>query len=461
MPSSLFDCPVFESFATQRPIATASQLVLRRLLDPDAIDRLFRDNAELQYEQTLLFSSLTQLMTTVVLGKYKSVNAAYRKMFDRLDVSVTSIYNKLQRIEPQTSQALVRHAYREAVAVCREIGGVPRHDVPGYATRILDGNHLGKTEHRLKETRNLVAGPLPGKSLVVFDPRHDAVCDFFPIEDGHAQELSALDEVIETLQRGQLWIADRNFCVLRFMYRIAQVGGAFVIRQHGKLKGTVCGKLRRIGKSETAEVFENQLILPDHNGGSLTVRRVVVKLSKPTRDGDSEIVLLTSFASDEADAVKVSELYRDRWKVETAFMHMTVSLNCEVDTLCYPPAALFCFSLALVSYNAISIIKSLVAAQCGRDEMKMLSHYYVACEISQATEGLLIAIPEHKWNLVPKLKLDEFTRRLLDVADSIDMRRYRKSVRGPKKKPPKKIGNKRTVHVSTKRILDKRKKTTS
>jgi hypothetical protein len=457
MDVTLFSDPVFQNFATRRPIATAAQLILRRLLEPKAIDQVFRDNAELQYERTLPFSLVTQTMATVVTGKHKSVNAAYRKMFEKVDVSVNSLYNKLQRIEPQISQAIVRHSYDQIVAINKQIGSVPRNDLPGYMTRILDGNHFAKTEHRLKETRDLAAGPLPGKSLVVFDPRQNAVCDYFPIEDGHAQERSAFDDVIETLKKKQLWIADRNFCTLKLMYAIAAASGCFIIRQHRNLHGTERGKLKRIGKSETAEVFENKLVLPAYEGEVMTVRRVVVKLFKPTRDKDTEIVILTNLPADDGDAVRVSDLYRDRWKIETAFMHMTLSLNCEVKTLCYPPAAVFCFALSLLAYNSLSVIKAMVNVTHGREQATMLSHYYLACELGETTDGLLIALPEARWSEVPEMPLEIYCDELLKISRSIKMKVYGKSVRGPKKPPPKKKGNKRTVHVSTKRLLEKRK----
>ena len=457
MDMTLFSDPVFQNFATRRPIATAAQFILRRLLDPAAIDQVFRDNAELQYEHTLPFSVVALTMASVVTGKHKSVHAAYKKMFENIDVSVTSLYNKLQRIEPQTSRALVRHAHEQIVAINRQIGLVAHNDVAGYTTRILDGNHLAKTEHRLKETRDLIAGPLPGKSLVVFDPRYDAVCDYFPIEDGHAQERSALDEVIQTLEKKQLWIADRNFCTLKLMYAIVAAGGCFVIRQHAKLHGTEKGKLRRIGKSETAEIFESELELPPYEGETTTVRRIVVKLFKPTRDKDMEIVILTNLPPEDGDAIRVSDLYRDRWKIETAFMHMTLSLRCEVKTLCYPAAALFCFALALVAYNSMSVIKAMVKVTHGRDKSEMLSHYYLACELGETTDGLLIALPEDRWSDVHDLPLEAYCDHLLSISRAINMKVYGKSVRGPKKPPPAKQGTKRTVHVSTKRLLEKRK----
>ena len=33
--------------------------------------------------------------------------------------------------------------------------------VPGFRVKVLDGNHLGKTERRLKVPRDVAAGPLP------------------------------------------------------------------------------------------------------------------------------------------------------------------------------------------------------------------------------------------------------------------------------------------------------------
>lgn len=454
MNRSLFKDEVYRRFAKERPIATAVQLTLRRLLDPSIVDEVFREHADKQYERSLLFSALTHLMLGVVLGRYRSVNAGYKKLKSRLGVALNSVYEKLKRVEPETSRRLVLTSYEQVVEIRRELGGVAQHDVPGYTTRILDGNHLSKTEHRIQEARTNNAGPLPGKSLVVFDPRFDAVADIFAIEDGHAQERSALDDVIRTLQRGQLWIADRNFCTLKFMYAIAAKGGVFVIRQHGQLQGVEHGKLRKIGETDTGIIYENRLELPTYDGQSMTVRRIVVHLFEPTRDGDYEIVLLSNLPPEAADAVKISELYRTRWKIETAFLHITVALNCEVKALCYPKAALFCFANALIAYNALSIVKGTIATEHGREASEMMSHYYMALEISDTTEGMMIALPEAYWDDVPSLSVESFVSELCRIIHELDLSTYRKSKRGPKRPPPKRKGNKQ--HVSTHRILAKR-----
>ena len=456
MQTSFFKDPIFQSFASERPFATMTQMVLRRMLDPSDIDQLFDEHAEQQYHRSLLFSALTRLVSGVVLGKHASMNAGYKKMKQQLGVSITAVYEKLQRVELPIVQQLVRLSYRQSVKICKEVGCVAHNDLPGYTTRILDGNWLSGTEHRLKETRTSTAAPLPGKSLVVYDPRYNAVCDLFAMEDAYSQERSGLDDVIETLKKHELWLADRNFCTLKLLYAIASKGGVFVIRQHNQLHGIEKGKLRKIGKSETGVVYENKLILPDYEGKQMTVRRVLVHLFEPTRDKEVEVVLLTNLPLDDASAVVVSDLYRTRWKIETAFGHMTVALNCEIKPLCYPKAALFCFASALIAYNAFAVMKGTVAAEHGRSESEMLSHYYLALEIAEATDGMLVVLPEARWDEMEAISAEDFAAELRATASAIDLSRYRKSVRGPKKPPPMRTNKRKSVHVSTKRILDKR-----
>ena len=203
---------------------------------------------------------------------------------------------------------------------------------PGYRTKILDGNHLSGTEHRLKEMRIERAAALPGKSLVVLDPRCRAIQDMFPIEDGHAQERSALDEVIETVEAKDLWVADRNFCTHKFMYTIDKREAAFVIRHHENVVGKVGGQRRWIGDTETGRVYERTMTLSPYDGRTLKVRRIEVDLYHPTRDKETTIVILTNLPADIADAVLIAAIYLGRWKIETAFQVLTTTLRCEVKT---------------------------------------------------------------------------------------------------------------------------------
>ena len=83
------------------------------------------------------------------------------------------------------------------------MGGQQVPLLPGYAVRILDGNALAATQHRLKVLRDVAAAPLPGKSLVVLDPEARLAVDIFPCEDGHAQERRLFNAVLETIEAQQ------------------------------------------------------------------------------------------------------------------------------------------------------------------------------------------------------------------------------------------------------------------
>ena len=99
MQVSFFKDPIFRAFAAERPFATMTQMVLRRVLDPNDVDQLFEQYAEEQYHRSLLFSALTRLVSGVVLGKHASMNAGYKKMKEQLGVSITAVYEKLQRVK--------------------------------------------------------------------------------------------------------------------------------------------------------------------------------------------------------------------------------------------------------------------------------------------------------------------------------------------------------------------------
>jgi IS4 transposase len=239
------------------------------------------------------------------------------------------------------------------------MNGAREEWLPGYRVRILDGNHLPGSEHRIKELRTIRAGALPGHALVVLDPQRMLATDVVLCEDGHAQERSLLDQILAKVAAKDLWIADRNFCTTDFLFGIAGRGGSFVIRQHAStLRWTCVGKRRACGRIDTGKVFEQTIRATNDAGEILILRRVTVLLDQPTRDGETEIHILTNVPAKDAKAKTIADLYRRRWTIEAAFQELEATLHGEVNTLGYPKAALFAFCVALVSYNVLSTIKA-------------------------------------------------------------------------------------------------------
>jgi IS4 transposase len=432
-------------------------MTLESLFDADRLDTLFRDTAERQYEKELLFSQLLELMLSVVLRVDPSVHAAYKKRADKLPVSDQAVYDKLQCMELGVSAALVEDSATRLEPVIDALGARSPDWVPGHRTRILDGNHLSKTERRVKELRSTWAAALPGKVLAVYEPAIDLVTQVCLTPDGHAQERSLSDDILALVDRRDLWIADRNFCTLRLLFGIDAQGAAFAIRQHAGMPTGLLGKRRHRGRTATGTVYEQAMEL-EYEGKTLRVRRVTLLLDQPTTDGDTEIHVVTNLPEKKADAVKVAELYRKRWTIEGRFYEVTQTLNCEPNTLGYPKAALLAFCLALMASNAVALLRASLRAVHDVDTVDEMSRYYVALEVREAYVGMMIALPPARWAAFGKLDAIALAEALREVARYVQPRKYRKARRGPKKPPPPKGTYKNGGHISTHKVLQSRLK---
>jgi hypothetical protein len=329
--------------------------------------------------------------------------------------------------------------------------------LPGYHSRVIDGNHLSKTQRRLKVLRNTWAAAMPGKVLAIYDQDWDLVSDVIMTPDGHAQERSLFDDVLPKVQAKDLWIADRNFCTYKLLFGIHARQAAFVIRQHGTVEGRLLGQRRSRGRTETGRVFEQDIDL-EHEGQTLRCRRITVLLDKPTEDGDTEIHILTNLPEEVANARMVANLYHKRWTIEGRFYEVTQTLNCEPNTLGYPKAALFAFCLALVASNAVALLKASLRAVHGAPAVEAMSTYYVSLEIRETYRGMMIALPPACWHRFAQLTPAQLATVLRELAERVRMERYHKSRRGPKKPPPPRGKYKNGGHVSTHKLLQEKRK---
>ena len=426
--------------------------LLEQLLNPEKLDRWFEVTRQAQYTRDILFSSLVGLMLQVVCQTRASVHAAYRHA--NIAASIVAVYAKLKGVELTTSQALVRDIAREAHALILTMNGARPPLLSGYRLKYLDGNCLAASEHRLKPLRATAAGPLPGKSLVVVDPQLNLAIDVFPCADGHTQERALLGEVVGTVEAGDVWVADRNFCVLQFLFEIHRKQAFFIIRQHGNLNTNPLEKFRLIGTSETGDVYDQVVQLTSANGERMTLRRITVKLKVKTRNGDTALVILTNLPSAVADAITIAALYRMRWGIETIFQKLEKHFNSEIETLGYPQAALFGFCLALVAFNLYAVVMAaLRAAHPTRDIDHTVSEYYLANEIATTMTGLNIAVSEDEWAPFGDASTEQLAEYLIILAQSVDLHKLRKTTRGPKKPPTPRTQFKGKPHVSTARLL--------
>lgn len=459
---------VFEPFINESPVSVMFRGTLEAAFSSERLDELFEDVAERQYCGELAFSTCAELLSVVVTRIHPSVHAAYRKKRKDISVSVKSVYNKLSGIEPAVSERLVRETAASLKPTIGEMDAALPGPLAGYDVRIVDGNHLSGTQHRLKELRTIGDAPLPGHTVAVLNPHVELVEDIIACRDGHANQKPLYVQLLDQVQRGQCWIADRDYSTLDFLGGIAERKAYFVIRQHGALKGQPVGRRRWLGRIDTGVVYEQGLCLTMADGEELTVRRVTLKLDEPTRDGDTELHLLTNLPK-KVSATKVAETYASRWQIETAFAKLTTVLKCELNTLGYPEAALFGFCLAVVMYNAMSVVLAALRAThpavaptaggTGTAKKEItFSFYYLADEISGVTRGMAIAIPAQHWtDAFAKLTPKQLANKLLWLARRADVEPFLTNPYGPQQRRKQRKMTTRGGNVSTHRILQKRK----
>jgi hypothetical protein len=70
---------------------------------------------------------------------------------------------------------------------------------------------------------------------------------------------------------------------------------------------------------------------------------------------------------------------------------------------------------------------------------------------------MMIAIPAAHWEAFTRCSDAELAGVLKDLAQRMDLKRYPKHKRGPKKPPPKRSAYKNGAHVATAKILASRK----
>lgn len=444
---------IFQRFVQESPVSVMVRATMENIFSARELDAIFASHAQRQRTNELLFSTVADLLGSVTCRIRPSVNAAYQAKVKEIDVSIKAVYDKLSGVEPAVARAVVRETSLKMAAVIEKTGGTRPVPLPKYRIKIVDGNHLRRTERRLGELRDENVAPLPGQALVVFDPRLRLVLDVIPCEDGHAQERRLMPEVLKLVERKDLWIADRNFCTTTLLWGIMAQGGYFVIRQHAKtLHWELLGKRKKVGRCATGMMYEQKVLLSDEAGKTCEIRRITIELDQPTRNNDQEIHLLTNLPQS-VTALQIGDLYGDRWQIETAFQELAENLRGEIATLAYPKAALFAFSLALVAYNILSVVKAALQAAHGLKQAEdVVSMFYLADEVAQTYRGQEIALGSAYWRRFATLTSLQLARELLKIAAQVELARYKKHVRGPKKKKPP-LNKKKRKTVATARML--------
>ncbi len=88
----------FEAFIEQSPVSVMVRGTLERIFDPAELDRVFEDQAVLQYTKELTFSQCVRIMSDVVFRVSPSVGAWYASHPEGVPVTRQAVYEKLKHL---------------------------------------------------------------------------------------------------------------------------------------------------------------------------------------------------------------------------------------------------------------------------------------------------------------------------------------------------------------------------
>jgi IS4 transposase len=440
------------------PLGVMVRGLMEWLLDGPTVEALFRKHADDQYTRELTITALVGLMSQVSAGLRPSVHAAYKadraSAVPTITTTYQAVYGKLGRMNPEATAALVRFS-AERLQPLTDLLPAAGEELAGYRLRILDGNVLTGTDHRLKPLRKLLNACLPGKSLVVYEPGSGLVTDLVLCEDAYSQERALLADLLPRVRPKDLIVADRNFCTTRFVFGVAAKQGFFLVREHAaNVPWDPVTKLKKCGTTATGDVYEQTVRVTDPDEATMDLRRIEVRLFEKTRDGEQTLSLLTNLPC-ELSAMQLADLYRRRWTIETHFQFLTQSLHCEVPGLGKPRAALFMFAMALVAGNALAVVRGSLRQAYGHEVETEVSGYYLANEMATSFRAVNMYAASLDWSGWRTLEPRPMARLLTAIAHHVNIALLTRSKRGPKKPPAvKPTYDKKHKHFSTARVLD-------
>jgi hypothetical protein len=200
--------------------------------------------------------------------------------------------------------------------------------------------------------------------------------------DGEAGEAALTQELLPLMAQAAadkpwLVVLDRLYCNLSFPRRVLQAGGHFLIRYcsnttfvvdpdrpaqegHDARGQRIVQEWGRLGMTK-----ENQ---------ALYVRRVTLQLA-----GGKEISVITDLLDENAyPAEDLLVTYRKRWGIETVFHQITDVFSLHHLIGSSPKAVLFQFSLCLLMYNALQVVRAHLAnhQQCEAEKISNEKLFY-------------------------------------------------------------------------------------
>jgi hypothetical protein len=332
----------------------------------------------------------------------------------------------------------------------------------GFEVFSADGKAIKHVKRLLKPLRGMQAGILGARASVVVNLRTGTAVGMAGHLDGEAGEAALTEELLPKMAAaaaGKSWLAvlDRLYCNLSFPGRILKANGHFLIRYCANTTFVV-DTARAAQESQDAKgrriVQEWGRLGKTAGDKALYVRRITLHL------GNGQKLSVITDLLDEAafPAEDLLETYHMRWGIETVFHQITEVFSLQHLIGSSPQAVLFQFSLCLLMYNVLQVLRAHLAAH-QKCEAKKISNEKLFYDMKRqlVSVGELVEVPRLLDLLGDVPTADELRDHLRENLYEAWSNRWWKAPSsgggGHKKVKKRVLGN----HTSTYRVLQEAK----
>jgi hypothetical protein len=228
----------------------------------------------------------------------------------------------------------------------------------------VDGKTIKRIAKRLKPLRKVRCGLVGGKALVATDHLSGTAVGLMVDPDGDANDVRLLPGLLanvrDRLDESLLWLADRQFCDLVQLGRFCEQGDSYVVRYNAKAHFFRDGNEPvREGTDASGRAYTDECgwLGADSNRNQRYVRRITLQIN----DRDHVAIVTELFGTRKFPATDLLDLYADRWEIERVFQKVTEVFSLKNLIGGTPQANLFQFSLCLLLYNQLQLVRSYVA----------------------------------------------------------------------------------------------------
>ena len=116
----------------------------------------------------------------------------------------------------------------------------------------------------------------------------------------------------------------------------------------------------------------------------------------------------------------------------------------------------------MVAYNALAVIRAALRRTYDAHTIDtQVSGYYLVNEMARVTDSLDALVAPEEWAVFHTLTPQAMAEWLLSTAEQVQLGKYRKHSRGPKKPAPPRTQASKKTHVCVARLLAQRRTTTT